>query len=156
MLTQLKPQLAKLIKPTKLHFYNPKIGSKIIPLFGYKVSAGFPSPADDHLEKDLDLNDLLISKPNSTYFVRVEGYSMTGAGITDGDILVVDRSLEPRNNDIIIATLDNELTVKKYCFKKQQLWLMPENPKYKAILISEDTDFSIFGVVTSVIHQFRT
>lgn len=126
-----------------------------LPLYEGRVSAGFPSPADDHLETSLDLNQHLIRRPSATFFVRASGESMINAGINDQDILVVDRSLEPGHEDIVIAALNGELTVKRLSLKDRQVKLQPENPRYPVIDITEDMEFLIWGVVTSVIHQFK-
>ncbi|HOD18397.1 MAG TPA: translesion error-prone DNA polymerase V autoproteolytic subunit [Candidatus Cloacimonadota bacterium] len=123
------------------------------PLLGAKVPAGFPSPAQDYIEGTLDLNELLITHPNATFFVKVEGYSMTGAGIQPDDILIVDRSLEARNNKIVIAIVDGELTVKRLKIIDAIYWLVPENPSFESIRIDENIDFIIWGVVTYVIHK---
>lgn len=125
-----------------------------LPLYSCGVSAGFPSPADDYIGQQLDLNDLLIKKPASTFFVRVAGDSMTGIGINDNDILVVDRSLEPTNGRIIIAALNGELTVKRLIKTARSWRLVAENPNYPAIDITEDLSCVSWGVVTSVIRQF--
>ena len=126
-----------------------------LPLFSCGVSAGFPSPADDYIGQQLDLNDLLIKNPVATFFVRVAGDSMTGVGINDNDILVVDRSLEPVHGKIIIAAVNGELTVKRLVKTDHSCRLMAENPNYPPIEISEDLSCIAWGVVTSVIHQFR-
>jgi DNA polymerase V len=126
-----------------------------LPLFSSRVQAGFPSPADDHLETSLDLNQYLIPHPAATFFVRASGDSMINAGINNEDILVVDRSLEPKNGDIIIAALNGELTVKRLHVKGKQVALRPENPEYPIIEIGEGIDFLIWGVVTSVVHQYK-
>jgi DNA polymerase V len=123
-----------------------------IPLYGCKVSAGFPSPADDYLEGMLDLNDHLIDHPSATFFVRVSGYSMINAGIHPGDILIVDRSLEAVHNKIVIVALDNELTVKRLYKKNGLLRLMPENKDFSPIDIGLEDDLHVWGVVTNVIH----
>ena len=123
-----------------------------LPLFTGKVAAGFPSPADDYVEKTLDLNDLLIQKPAATFFVRAEGESMLGAGIHPNDILVVDRSIEPVPGKIVICALNGELTVKRLTSTDGQITLTAENPAYSDITIHEDIDMVIWGVVTSVIH----
>lgn len=125
------------------------------PLFLSVVAAGFPSPADDHLERDLDLHELLISHPAATYYVRLSGDSMKDAGLYDGDILVVDRSLEPAHGNIVVAVLDGEFTVKRLSKRDGQVQLQPENARYPAILISEDRDFLIWGVVTGSVRQFH-
>ncbi len=104
-----------------------------LPLYSNKVPAGFPSPADDHMEGKLDLNNHLVKHPTATFFVRASGESMVGAGIHDGDILVVDRSLEPRHGKIIIAAVDGQLTVKRLQKRGSKTLLAPENKKYKPI-----------------------
>jgi len=124
----------------------------LLPLFTGKVAAGFPSPADDYVEKSLDLNELLIQKPAATFFVRAEGESMLGAGIHPNDILVVDRSIEPVSGKIVICALNGELTVKRLIRKNNQWLLKSENPDYPNIPLHEDLDMVIWGVVTSVIH----
>lgn len=130
-----------------------KSGHKPLPLFSCSVAAGFPSPADDHLEGSLDLNEHLIKHPSATFFVRVSGDSMIKAGIHEDDILVVDRSIEPRNGKIIIAAVEGHLTVKRLNRTKTQTFLMPENDAYAPIPVADDNDMVIWGVVTSVIHQ---
>lgn len=124
------------------------------PLFSCHVSAGFPSPADDYIDQRLDLNDLLIANPAATFFVRAAGDSMTGAAITHGDILIVDRSLTATSGKIVIAIINGELTVKRLVHTATSCQLVAENPAYPALEISEDSDFQVWGVVTSVIHQF--
>lgn len=122
------------------------------PLFLSGVSAGFPSPADDYLDRKLDLNEHLVKNPAATFFVRVAGDSMTGAGINDNDILVVDRSLEPNTNNIVIAVVNGELTVKRL-IKKQGNWrLVAENHNYPDLEINEETPLEIWGVATFAIH----
>ena len=121
-------------------------------LFISRVPAGFPSPADDYLEGTLDLNSYLIRHPAATFFVRVEGESMRDAGIYPGDLLIVDRALEPVDNCVIIAAVDGELTVKRLCRRRGRLYLMPENPDFEPLPVDEDTPFDVWGVVTSVIH----
>lgn len=123
------------------------------PMFASKVSAGFPSPADDFLDKKLDLNQHLIKHPNSTFFVRVAGDSMIGAGINNNDILIVDRSLELSDGKIVIAILNGELTVKRFKKKDDKCFLMAENPKYNPIEITETNSFELWGIVTNVIHK---
>lgn len=130
-----------------------KPGVVQVPLFSGKVAAGFPSPADDDIEKTLDLNDLLIQKPASTFFVRAEGESMLGAGIHPNDILVVDRSLEPVVGKIAICALNGELTVKRLKSIGDEIVLGAENPDYKDIVVQKDIDLVIWGIVTNVIHS---
>ncbi|MEQ9437510.1 MAG: translesion error-prone DNA polymerase V autoproteolytic subunit [Cyclobacteriaceae bacterium] len=125
-----------------------------LPYFSSQVSAGFPSPADDYVEQDLDLNQFLVEHPSSTYFVRVQGHSMTGAGIQDQDILVIDRSITPKHGSIVVALVSGELTVKRLSYEQDVIWLRPESPDYPSICIKKDDDFQIWGVVTSVVRRF--
>ncbi len=124
-----------------------------LPLFMGKVAAGFPSPADDYIEKTLDLNDLLIKKPAATFFVRASGESMLGAGIHPNDILVIDRSIIPVVGKIVICALNDELTVKRLKSMGDEVILGAENPDYSDIIIQEGTELVIWGVVTNVIHS---
>jgi len=125
-----------------------------LPLFAAKVKAGFPSPADDFVEERLDLNDYLIERPAATFFVRVDGDSMTGAGIHPGDILIVDRSLEPLSGRIVIAVIDGAFTVKRIRIaSNEEILLEPENPAFEPIRVGPGSDFQIWGVVTYVIHK---
>ncbi len=124
-----------------------------LPLFNGKVAAGFPSPADDYVEKNLDLNELLVQKPAATFFVRAQGESMLGAGIHPNDILVVDRSIEPVPGKIVICALDGELTVKRLERDNGHWQLKAENPEYSDIVIHEELEMVIWGVVTNVIHS---
>ncbi|WP_232214559.1 LexA family protein [Rubidibacter lacunae] len=123
-----------------------------IPLYACAIAAGFPSPADDHLDAQLDLNQLLIQHPSATFFLRVEGDSMVGAGIHSGDLLVVDRALEPADGRVVVAALDGELTVKRLRFLRGRPHLVPENPNYDPLPVGEDSDCHIWGVVTNVVH----
>ncbi|MFH7325878.1 LexA family protein [Desulfurivibrio sp. C05AmB] len=123
------------------------------PLFAGGVSAGFPSPADDYIDSRLDLNDFLVKHAAATFFVRVAGDSMIGAGIHDGDILVVDRSLEPVSGKVVIAVVNGELTVKRLQQENGLVRLVAENPNYPPIELTEETAGEIWGVVTSVIHS---
>ena len=124
-----------------------------LPLFLATVPAGFPSPADDYIDRKLDLNEHLVKHPAATFFVRVHGDSMTEAGITTGDILIVDRALEPQNGSIVIAAVNGELTVKRLKKTAGRLLLMPANPDFAPTEITPDTQFEIWGVVTYVIHK---
>jgi len=128
--------------------------SQPIPLLLSLVHAGFPSPAEDYLDKKLDLNELLIKRPASTFFVRVAGDSMTGAGISSGDMLIVDRGLEAVDGRIVVAIVNGEFTVKRLRTKAGQISLCPENPNFPVIAITEGMDFEIWGVVAHVIHSF--
>ena len=126
-----------------------------VPYLLSRISAGFPSPADDYIENNLSLSELLIRNHLSTFLMKTSGDSMTDVGINDGDILVVDRSIEPKNRDIVIAILEGNLTVKRLLFKTNgSVVLKSENTAYKDIKIPESADLEIWGVVTSAIHQF--
>jgi len=124
------------------------------PLFLSGVSAGFPSPAEDYIDRKLDLNELLIKHPAATFFVRVAGDSMIGAGIHHDDILIVDRSLEAGSGSIVIAVYNGELTVKRLVQDKNGMRLVAENPNYPPLPITGESGCEIWGVVTSVVHQF--
>jgi len=123
-----------------------------LPLFLVPVSAGFPSPADDYVENCLDLNKHLIKHPAATFFVRVKGESMVEAGIHSGDILIVDRSLDAVDKKVVIAIIDGELTVKRIKMAGKKIYLLPENRDFSPMEITDAMDFSIWGVVTNVIH----
>ena len=134
--------------------YAPDLSTRYaLPVFLGRLPAGFPSPADDYIEGKLDLNRHLIKHPAATFFVRVTGDSMIGAGIHSGDLLVVDRSLEAADRHVVVAVLDGELTVKRLFNQQGVLRLLPENLHYQPIEISGQHAFEIWGVVTSVIHS---
>ncbi len=124
-----------------------------LPMYLATVAAGFPSPADDFIDKTLDLNEYLIDHPEATFFVRVCGDSMRDAGLHSGDILVVDRALQPMHNRIVIAALNGELTVKRIRKQGGKLFLVPEHPEYEAIEVTAEASFEVWGVVTHVIHK---
>jgi DNA polymerase V len=123
-----------------------------LPLFSSLVRAGFPSPADDYIECKLDLNTHLIQHPSATFFVKAAGDSMKNAGIDSGDMLIVDRSLEATHGKIVIAAINGELTVKRLSHQQGKIQLLAENPDYEPILITDDLELVIWGVVTYVIH----
>ena len=125
-----------------------------LPLFGSRISAGFPSPADDYVEDMLDLQKLLVEHPAATFYLRVTGDSMSGAGILSGDILVVDRALEPAHDAIVVASVDGELTVKRLYHRNGWVALVAENPAYAPIEIDEAMDMRIWGVVCGVVRKF--
>lgn len=133
--------------------YGCDVSTKLeLPLYLCPAAAGFPSPADDHLDTNLDLNAFLVNSPASTFFLRASGNSMTGASINDGDLMVVDRSFEALHDDIIIAVVNGEITVKRLHWIDEEILLIPENSNYKPIAITENSEFQIWGVVTDVIH----
>ncbi len=125
----------------------------LIPLLEGKVSAGFPSSAENFIDKALDLNELLIKHPSATFFIRVKGHSMVKAGIHDNDILIVDRALSVSDNKIVIARMQDELTVKRIKIVGEKLFLMPDSDEYKAVEVTDTMDFEVWGVVTFVIHR---
>lgn len=127
----------------------------MIPLFLNTIKAGFPSPANDYIESDLDFNSLLVKNKAATYAVRAQGDSMINIGIYPGDIMIIDRSITAKSNDIIIASLDKEFTVKRFIKNCNGFFLYPENPLYPIIEISKMDDFMIWGVVTHTIHSFK-
>lgn len=141
-------------KSMLLSLYNPKASPSLaIPLFNCRVSAGFPSPADDYVERKLDLNEHLIKHPSSTFFVKVEGDSMINAGIHSGDLMIVDRSLTAKDGSVIVAVVNGEITVKRFRKTATRVFLQPENIANSVIEILEGTSFEVWGVVTQVIHN---
>tara|TARA_Y100000590_G_scaffold95913_1_gene108889 strand:+ start:2008 stop:2451 length:444 start_codon:yes stop_codon:yes gene_type:complete len=123
------------------------------PVFLDKISAGFPSPATDYMENKLDLNEYLIKHPAATFIVKASGSSMINADIHSGDLLIVDRSLSPKNNNIVIASIFGDLTVKKIKKKNQSFFLVSANEDYPSIEVKEEMECFIWGVVTYVIHE---
>lgn len=129
--------------------------SRRLPLASSGISAGFPSPAGDYMELSIDLNQELIRNPAATFYGHVSGDSMQELGIDDGDLLVIDKSLEPRNGNIAVCFIDGEFTLKKIRIEKKAVWLMPANPKYTPLQITESNDFMVWGIVTYTIKKFR-
>ena len=128
----------------------------VTPLFLDSVSAGFPSPATDYMENKLDLNEYLVKHPAATFIVKASGPSMIEAGISSGDLLIVDRSIVPKNNNIVIASIFGDLTVKKLHKKGSTLFLLSANNQYPSIEIKEEMECFLWGVVTYVIHKAIT
>ena len=124
-----------------------------IPFFSCRIAAGFASPADDHLDNHIDLNKLMVPRPAATFMLKVEGDSMIGAGIFDGDLLVIDKSATAKNGSVVIAVVHGELTVKRLRRDAEGVWLVPENPEFKAIRIIDENDLVIWGCVTHAIHN---
>jgi DNA polymerase V len=138
----------------KLQFYAIEEASfDEITLYGDSVPAGFPSPADDYLDMDLNLHDYLVQHPSATFCVRAIGDSMVDAGIQSSDVMVIDRALTPKNNDIILAVVNGEFTVKRIKKSEDELYLMPANENYKPMKITEEMNFQVWGVVTFIIHK---
>jgi DNA polymerase V len=118
------------------------------------ISAGFPSPAADFIDLSIDLSKELIQNPSTTFFGRVKGDSMKGAGIDDGDLMIIDKSLKARQGSIVVCFIDGEFTVKRISFEKKTCWLLAENDKYPPIKVTEDNDMIIWGVVINAIKYF--
>jgi len=127
---------------------------QLIPLYSHSVAAGLPASVESGVEETLDLNAALTEEVSRSFCVRANGDSMIDAGIHDGDLMIVDTSIEVRDNHIVIAVVNNELTVKRLRQAPEKVWLQPENPEYPIIEITEDTDFRVIGIVTACIRQF--
>lgn len=141
-------------KQSKLEIYTSSTEDHTeIPYSKYGVSAGFPSPADDFIDLALDLNKELIKNRASTFFARVRGVSMIDDGINDGDLLIIDKSKEATNGCLAIAYIDGEFTLKRIKIEEECIWLVPANTKYKAIKITPNNDFTIWGIVTYIIKK---
>ena len=117
------------------------------------ISAGFPSPADDFKELRISIDQEVVRNEEATFYARVSGESMQGAGLDDGDLLVIDRSLEPVDNKIAVCFIDGEFTVKRLKVNKDEVLLIPENPKYQSIKVTEENELTIWGVVTYVVKK---
>ena len=145
----------KAIKETKnLTFYVPDTSYEMeLTFVEGGITAGFPSPADDFKEVRISLDKTLVKNGDATFYARVRGQSMINAGIDDGDLLIVDKSLEPQNNKIAVCFLDGEFTVKRLKVEKNVIFLMPENADYKPIKVTQDNELVIWGVVTYVIKR---
>jgi len=124
-----------------------------LPLVDTGISAGFPSPADDFLDSSIDLNKALIKNKDATFYGRVKGDSMIGAGLNDGDLLIIDKSIEPKDGKIAVCFIDGDFTVKRIKMTKDVIWLIAENKNYKPIKVTKDNDFIIWGIVTNVIKS---
>ena len=141
---------------SSLHqLFQMKATNITLPLYGSSVSCGFTSPAEDHVENQLSLDDYLVSNPESTFFVRASGDSMIGAGIFDGDLLIIDRSIEVKNNAIVLAILDTEFTVKRLIKTGDSITLRAENDAYDDIQIRGNQTMMVWGVVVHVIHHLK-
>ena len=139
----------------KLTFYTSQDLNESSLLADIGISAGFPSPAEDFKETRINLHKELVKHPDATFFARVSGNSMINAGLDDGDLLVIDRSLEPTHNKIAVCFIDGEFTVKRLKIEKGTITLMPENPQYTPIAVTKETDFLIWGIVTYVIKAIN-
>ena len=130
--------------------------SLLIPLYSNSVPAGFPSPAEDHVEQGIDLNTELIRHPSATFFVRVQGQSMQDAGIDSGDLLVVDRSLDAESGSVVVCSINGEFTLKRLKIIDKTIWLIPANPAFKPTAVPAESDFKVFGVVAHVIKSMKS
>ena len=139
----------------KLTIYRADTSSHVpIPLATASVKAGFPSPAQDYMSEDIDLNEVLVKNREATFYVRISGDSMAEAGIMDGDLAVVDKAIEAKDGDFVVAFIDGDFTIKQFRIDKsgQYGWLVPWNEHYPKIMVNEENNFIIWGVVTYVIH----
>ena len=148
-------KLRSLHNTTILEFFVPDYSTELkLPFIDAGISAGFPSPADDFIELSIDLNKELIKNKDTTFFAKVKGHSMKNAGINDGDLLVIDKSLEPQNNRIAVCQIDGEFTVKRIKIEKDIVWLIAENEDYQPIKVTPENDFMIWGIVINSIKYF--
>ncbi|MEH6705253.1 translesion error-prone DNA polymerase V autoproteolytic subunit [Galbibacter orientalis] len=142
------------MKDDKLIFFKPDADASLeLQVAEGGISAGFPSPAEDFKETTIDLNKALIKNKEATFYARVSGQSMTGAGLDDGDLLIIDKSIEPVNGKIAVCFIEGEFTVKRLKIEKGELFLMPENKRYKPIKVEENDELIIWGIVTYVIKS---
>jgi len=145
--------LKKISSNKQFDFYSANITTELKLPLAERVSAGFPSPAEEYMDLSLDLNKDLITNPSSTFYAKVKGNSMVDAGINNGDIIVIDKALEPANGKKAVCYIDGEFTLKTIKIKKNELWLIPANPEFKPIKVTEENEFIIWGIVTFVIHK---
>jgi len=150
---QVEPKWPSHLTPVKLAENPPAFK---VPLFGHTIRAGFPSPADDYVVESLDLNDFLMPRKEASFLLKVKGESMIDAGIHDGDILVVDKSMTATDGRVVIVALDGQFTVKTLEKKRGKIRLIPANPEFAPIEIKDEQELQVWGVVTSVIHQFKS
>jgi DNA polymerase V len=144
-------KLKEIHSEEKINIYSSETATELdVPMVG-DIKAGFPSPAEDFVDLSIDLNKELIKNASTTFFGRVKGDSMQGAGFEDGDLLVIDKSLEPSNGKIAVCYVNGEFTIKRIKIEKDCIWLLAENPNYKAIKVTEDNDFVVWGMVTNII-----
>lgn len=146
---------AKLFTSKNIDFFSAIAEIDLqLPYVEKGISAGFPSPADDFIDATIDLNKEFIKNPSATFYGRVKGNSMKNAGIDNGDLLIIDKSLEPKDGKIAVCYIDGEFTVKRIKLDKDCLWLVPENDLYKPIKVTADNDFIVWGMVVHVIKSF--
>lgn len=144
----------KLHQEKTIEIFSADTGVELkLPYVDDGISAGFPSPALDFIDLSIDLNQYLIRNPSATFYGRVKGDSLKDAGITNDDLLIIDRSLEPKNGKIAVCYIDGEFTAKRIKIAKDEIWLIPENEDYKSIRVTKENDFLIWGIVTHVIKK---
>ncbi len=149
-------RLTKIHAGPVLDFFTPDFTTQLeLPLAGTAIAAGFPSPAEEYLDLALDLNKELVKHPAATFYARVKGDSMVDAGIQDGDLLVIDKALEPKEGSIAVCFIDGEFTVKRLAVREEGVYLMPANAEFKPIRITEENEFLVWGMVAYVIHKPR-
>ena len=147
-------KLLKLHQTSALEIYSADTSTNVaLPFVENGISAGFPSPADDFLDASIDLNREFVKNPSTTFYGRVKGDSMINAGLNNGDLLIIDKSLEPIDNKIAVCFIDAEFTLKRIKIEKDIIWLVAENEKYQPIKVTSDNDFLIWGIVTTVIKN---
>lgn len=147
-------RLKKIHDTKNITFYIPETSEKIErPIVNEDIAAGFPSPAEDFIEVRISLDKELIQNENATFYARVRGNSMIDANIEDGDLLVIDRSIEARNGKIAVCMIDGEFTIKRLKVEKEHVFLMPENKDFKPIKVTEENEFIVWGIVTYVIKK---
>ncbi len=139
-----------------IEILNPDVSTELpLPLAESGIQAGFPSPAEDYITESLDLNQLLVRHPAATFYGRVWGDSMIEEGIGPGDIIIIDRSLEPQNGDLALCCVDGEFTLKRVQFERNRVWLIPANEMYDPILVTPEREFEVWGIVTYTIKYNR-
>jgi len=149
-------RLSRIHSGPVLDFYTPDFTTQLeLPLAAGAISAGFPSPAEEYIELAIDLNKELIKHPAATFYARVKGSSMIDAGIADGDLLIIDKALEPKDGDIAVCFIDGEFTLKRLALKEDGLYLMPANAEFKPIRITEENDFLVWGMLAYIVHKPR-
>ena len=149
-------RLSRIHSGPVLDFYTPDFSTQLeLPLAAGAISAGFPSPAEEYIELAIDLNKELIKHPAATFYARVKGSSMIDAGIADGDLLIIDKALEPKDGDIAVCFIDGEFTLKRLALKEDGLYLMPANAEFKPIRITEENDFLVWGMLAYIVHKPR-
>ncbi len=148
-------KLTEIYKSKNFDFFSALTETDLeLPFVKEGISAGFPSPADDFLDTGIDLNKELIKNPSATFYGRVKGNSMQDLGIHNGDLLVIDKSLNPQNGKIAICFIDGEFTIKRIMIEQDCIWLMPANKDYQPIKVTAENDFLVWGIVTNVIKYF--